>query len=261
MNASGPYFGLFHGRRRHAQGFFLVVLCLVGHSTPALAHKEDYLDETFVYETIGRRVAEVEYRTRFLRESRRREGEEFWTNTPVVEFGLTDHTMIELASDWGTARYFTEFGGAFAQLRHRFGDEGDYPLDPALGLEYETEREAGPLGHFLVPTLVLSKDVGACNVTANAFLKRGLDNATSKPWAFQYAFGLRYGRHGVRWGAEIKALGVDRRYVLPQVTIPLTHDLTLKVGAGRRLSPNSPAWLAECLVEWEIGEKTKEEGR
>ena len=183
--------------------FSLIGWLLISHCPVASAHKEDYLDETFVYETIGRHGAEVEYRARFLRESRRKEGEEFWTSTPVVEFGLTDHTMIELASDWGTARNFTEFGGAFAQLRHRFGEEGTYPVDPAIGLEYETEREEGQLGHFLIPTLVLSKDFGEFNVTANAFLKRGLDNATSKPWEFQYAFGFRYGRHGLRWGAEI----------------------------------------------------------
>lgn len=231
----------------------VMVIVGIGWSSVALAHKEDYLDETFVYETIGKHVLGLEYRSTFIQESKRNEGEAFWTQSPFLEYGLTDKTMVELRGGWGTRRNLGQFEGAFVQVRHRFGEEGTYWVDPALGLEYEVEREEEHVNHFLVPTLVLSKDFGQWNVTANGFIRRGLE-AGSPPWDFQYALGIRYGRQGLRYGVEFKDLGPDRRYFLPQLTFPLAHDWTAKVGVGSRLSPKSPDLIAECLIGWEFGE-------
>lgn len=229
----------------------IVVTLLV--SSRARAHKDDYLDETLVYETIDAQVVALEFRSKYSGLSRDRLTPVFWVNSPFPEYGLTDSTMLEGQLSWGTAEGGRQFAGAFFQVRHRFGEEGKYLIDPAFALEYEAERnEDGRVEHFLVPILVASKDRGRFNVTGNILFKtkhypgRGLD--------LDYALGFRYPRHGVRYGAELKLPDEHQRFILPSIQVPLRKGLSIKLGVGTVLNRSSPRVLAQALIEFEARE-------
>lgn len=217
----------------------------------ARAHKDDYLDETFVYVTIRRGVMILEYRAKYLGSSRDRRVSPFLVNSPFFEYGLTNHTMIEARLSWGTPETNGVFAGGFLQLRHRFGEEGKHFLDPAIALEYEAEREERKMRHFFVPILVLSKDIGEFNVTSNFLFRTEL--SPTREFRFQHAVGIRYPARGVRYSLEWKSLGRDQRYLLPAIQIPLHDRVSLKFGVGGGVNRHSPRVLAEILLEIEFG--------
>lgn len=88
-------------RTRRAKDALALGLSLLGlwgiALWPALtwAHKEDYLDETFVYETIPKGVFSLEWRTRYTRPRFENGANTFWVNSPFLEYGITDHLMAE----------------------------------------------------------------------------------------------------------------------------------------------------------------------
>lgn len=229
------------------------LLCVLILPATATAHKEDYLDETFVYQTMEEGVLELEYRTRYFDRSDDRETDNYWNNSLFVEYGLTDRTMVEIRSAWGTHESDNQFAGGFAQLRHRFGEEGEYFIDPAFAIEYETERKDGKLDDFISGVLILSKDINDFNITMNYAKPYALGDGEN-PDA-KKSFGIRYPRHGIRWSIEYKDLSKSQRYVLPAVQLPVAHDVSLKLGIGKGVNDQSPRYLAAALLEIEFGEE------
>ncbi len=229
------------------------LLCWLILPATATAHKEDYLDDTFVYQTMEEGVLELEYRTRYFDRSDDRETDNYWNNSLFVEYGLTDQTMAEVRSAWGTPESDSQFAGGFAQLRHRFGEEGEYFIDPAFAVTYESERKNGKLNDALTGILVLSKDINDFNITMNyakAYALDSSDNPDDKK-----SFGIRYPRHGIRWSLEYKDRGNSERYVLPAVQLPIAHGVSLKLGAGKGVNNQSPRYLVAALLEFEFGEE------
>jgi hypothetical protein len=218
-----------------------------------MAHKEDYLDETFVYQTMEEGVLALEYRSRYFDRSEDRQFDSYWNNSLFVEYGLAERTMIEVRSAWGTPESDDQFAGGFAQLRHRFGNEGDYFIDPAFAIEYETERENDTLKDALTGVLILSKDIGSFNMTLNYAKPYALGSSNNPE--DKKSFGIRYPSHGIRWSIEYKDLGKSKRYVLPAVQLPITHGVPLKLGVGKGVNNQSPRYLAAALLEIEFGEE------
>lgn len=236
-----------------AFALFMALALLPG--SEADAHKDDYLDETFVYETVSAGTFLPEFRIKYSGPSRDSTQPGFRTYAPFIEYGITDYTMIEGRLAWGTPAGEGEFAGGFLQLRHRFGQEGVYIVDPAVVIEYDSERDAGRLGHFFTPILILSKDIGELNVTANLIFRQQF--TPESDFEFQSAMGLRYPRHGVRLSLEWKNLDARQRYVLSGVQFPVA-DLSIKAGAGTGVNPESPRFLAIILLEVEFDKDGKE---
>ncbi len=228
-----------------------ILFCLWLWPQVAAAHKDDYLDETFVYQTMEKGTISLEYRSRYLDRSRDGLTGSYWNNNLSSEYGLTDSTMVESRLAWGTPESNSQFNGGFAQIRHRFGDEGEYFIDPAIAFEYESERENGKLNNRLTTMLVLSKDIGDFNMTFNYAQPFAL-NGGGTPRS-QRSFGIRYPRHGIRWSIEYKDLAVDKRYILPAVQFSFAHDASLKLGIGKGINARSPRFLIAGLVEVEFG--------
>jgi hypothetical protein len=227
-------------------------LCLLILPAAAMAHKEDYLDETFVYQTMEEGVLALEFRSRYFDRSEDQLTDNYWNNSLFVEYGLTEQTMIEVRSSWGTPVSDNEFAGGFAQLRHRFGEEGEFFIDPAIAIEYESEWENGTLVDAITGVLVLSKDIGDLNMTLNYAKSYALDSADDLD--DKKSFGIRYPRHGIRWSIEYKDLGKTKRYVLPAVQLAVRHGVSLKLGIGKGINKQSPRYVAAALLEVEFGE-------
>ena len=155
-------------------------------------------DDARVFVTLGRRELEFEYWIdgRF--------GPRGALHTLGAEYGLTDHLMADVSGRW-----FQESGGPFSfeqgfiEMRYRFGEEGERPVDFAVSVEYQVKRsvEERETHQLIEPRIVLSKDLGGWNFTANLFYSFVLDEKRRS--AFEASLGARTPNFG-RWNAGIE---------------------------------------------------------
>lgn len=210
-----------------------LLLSAVAHSPIARAHKDDYLGDTFVFVTLGRGEAEAEYWIDW------RSDPKGFLHTAGFEYGLTDHFMFDVS-----ARYAAPISGAdhieteFAELRYRFGDEGDRPIDVAASVELEIERSDPRSTHRLLePRLVLSRDFSGWNATVNLVETVVLDDSHRS--ALEGAAGIRSPNFGAwNFGLELqreRALE-SSTLLLPQLWYRLGAETYLKAGAGYNLA-------------------------
>lgn len=231
----------------------IVAVGLVSRATPACAHRDDYLDETFVYQTLKRNEFEVE----LWSEARwpRHEPVQGWY-TGAFEYGISPRWTVDGASQFAQSAGSIRFGRARLETRYRFAEEGSWPADLAASAEYEYERPVGAseeTEHTLTPRLVVSKDfVRDVNTTLNLDFPIAL--AEPHGASFGYALGVRYPAEAfVRAGVEAK--GEPSRHsatLFPQVWFALPREMTIKLGTGIGLSSGSDRVVARVVFEAEF---------
>ena len=118
----------------------LVLLLLARFPAPASAHRDDYIDETFVYMTLARNEFELELWGEGRGGNGRRPSAWY---TVASEYGITSRWTIDGAGQWTQDRDPLRFGRLRLETRYRFSEEGSLPVDLAASAEYESER-AGP---------------------------------------------------------------------------------------------------------------------
>ncbi len=217
-----------HGRlKSHALGLMCIVVGSMLSTPAAFAHREDYIDETLVYETLDKREIEPEYWLDVGSNDR----VAFWRHNVACEYGITDHWMIDARGSIINAGHAaTQFDAGRAETRYRFSDEGVQPIDVAVSFEANTERNAqGKQEPKIEPRLILSKDFQRLNLTLN--LPEEIDLRTGT-FAFVPAWGFRYNTtHMLRWGCEMKYNTRSHEdSVVPQIWLAFPHDVTIKMG-------------------------------
>ena len=137
------------------------VLCAV----TVYAIGEDYIDETLVYDTLERGAVEPGYWFDIGRD----DSGQFMRHNLVLEYGITDHWMIDgRATGLDERRDGFHFDSSRLETRYRFFDEGMLPIDIAASGEINSNRDE--TGHQIVgiePRLILSKQLGKLNMTFN----------------------------------------------------------------------------------------------
>lgn len=215
---------------------------------PAFAHKADYIDDTLVFETLETGEVEPEYFLDLGRRTREdASGTSFQRHTIAIEYGITDHWMIDARAafdaDAGSALGIENF---HVESRYRFLDEGTLPIDIALSAElfWEAAGAGGDDVYGVTPRLILSKDFGAANLTLNLTEEIPLYPASSDA-ELEIALGARYTLSERVWlGSELKyAPDSHEGAVIPQVAFSFPHDITLKVGYSRELERNEESFL------------------
>lgn len=231
----------------------LMALALLLAAPRALAHRDDYIDETFVYQTLEALEVEPElWAEVWLGRGR----EPLGVYTGALEFGITDRWMADAALQWVHEAGGVALGRIRLETRYRFAEEGAWPVDVATSLEYEREGAAftgAEVEHTLTPRLVLSRDVvPKLNTTLNLDLPVRLSG--EREVSFAYALGLRYPDAGfVRAGVELKHDVLERRArVMPQVWFALPAETTLKLGLGVGLTHNEPLFTGRVALEVEL---------
>lgn len=199
------------------------------------AHKDDYLNETFVYRTLDHRELELEYWFDYHQLTPPAAGH--YQHTVSAEYGVTDLWMADIALNYGNLRVSDRYELSRWRLetRRRFGEEGSHTPDLALSMELEGERTAGEWEYRITPRLVLSHDFGAeLNTTLNLFVGFGMGRGVSTSPG--YNLGLRYPAEGaLRIGAEIVQT-FDHRVsslLIPQVWILPWSEGVFKIGYAR----------------------------
>ncbi|MGA7616632.1 MAG: hypothetical protein WBX15_15775 [Thermoanaerobaculia bacterium] len=208
-------------------------LALLFIPSVASAHKDDYIDETLVFLTLQRGELEPEYWFDSVRTS---DGDHFLRHNLALEYGVSDHLMVDGRITLGDSSG-NGFDAARAEVRYRFGNEGDRPVDIALSGEVNSERTPeGDRETALEPRLILSKDflTGRANATLNLSEEIPTTGGGS---SFRPAFGLRYDPSELfRIGAELQ---YDRQLretsVVPQIAMTLPHDANLRFGYSKAI--------------------------
>ena len=211
------------------------VMLLASFARPSVAHRDDYIDETFVYQTLAAREFEVE-----LWGERRREagGWQTW-NTTAFEYGATSRWTVDGAAQWIAAPGAARLGRLRFETRYRFSEEGRHALDLATSAEFEEETATvtgGRTETTLTPRLVVSRDiVPEVNTTLN--LDVPIELRTGEV-SFGYAVGVRYPSETfLRVGLELKHANSRAATTLfPQLWLAFPHDITVKLGTGVRPS-------------------------
>ncbi len=232
----------------------LVSLAVVVGSAPrAIAHRDDYIDETFVYQTLagGEREVELwgEIHTGQDRHPR------LWY-TGAFEYGVTSRWTIDGAAQWVRDPSDLGFARFRAETRYRFSEEGHAPLDLATSLEYESETRRATGGEeeqVLTPRLVLSRDLSrAFNTTLNLDLPVTL--SSDRAVRFRYAVGTRYPAEGfLRGGVEFKqSPGEKSAALFPQLWFALPDEITIKFGLGLGLASQDDPVVARVVFESEF---------
>lgn len=211
--------------------FFLSILILCPWRNVS-AHRDDYINETFVYLTLPQRAFEIEYWLDF--HESRPGGESSFLNSLAFEYGITSHWMVDgIGTLKTTVDGDSSFGRTRLETRYRFAEEGAWPIDLATSLEYELENEEGR-EHFISPRLVLSKDlIPKLNTTLNLFTRlRVADDFKAQAG---YSLAVRYPAEAfLRYGIEIQGLhpNPNELLIIPQIWFAFPRDITWKLGSG-----------------------------
>jgi hypothetical protein len=199
------------------------VLCAVR----VFAHGEDYIDETLVYVTLERGAVEPGY----WFDIGRNDSGQFMRHNLVLEYGITDHWMID-----GRATVLDERGDGFhfdssrLETRYRFFDEGTLPVDIAASGEINSNRDEN--GHQIVggePRLILSKGLGKLNVTLNfaaefPFTRHNPFIETRGGCEYDVTDFLHFGSE-IRYDTQEHSVAV-----IPQIWFTFPRNVTLKAG-------------------------------
>jgi len=220
-------------------------------ASSAQAHREDYLDETLVFETIERGDVEPELWVDVGATGGKRVNEA--RSHLALEYGITNHWMVD--TRWTVERVSggpTRLAGGRFENRARLKEEGEWPVDIAGSFELNGERGAGgDIEWGMEPRLVLSKDAGSLNVTANAAEEVLFGGGGPR---LNIAIGVRRGKDPdrVRFGAEAKwEPVVHLGSLFPQVWIVLWEGGTFKFGYSEGLGRN-PERFGRMVLEAEL---------
>ena len=232
-------------------GLCLLMLCLLVPSSAA-AHRDDYIDETFVYMTLEGGARELELWGE-VRDTRVHTAEGWYTT--AFELGISSHWTLDAASQLVQKGKDVDFGRFRSETRYRFANEGDWPLDLAASAEYELETSAvtgRETEQTFTPRLVVSKDLTPkLNTTVNLDAPLSLSEGGL---SFAYALGLRYPAEGLlRVGTELKGQpSAQTATIFPQLWWALPHDNTIKVGTGIGLTDRTDRFVVRGVFEVEF---------
>jgi hypothetical protein len=198
-------------------------------------HKDDYLNETFVYRTLEHGELELEYW--FDYHELKPSGAGNYQHTLSAEYGFTNLWMADIALNYGNLESSNSYELSRWRLetRRRFGEEGSRTPDVALSLELEGEKSASEWDYQITPRIVLSHDFRAkLNTTLNLFVGIGVGHEAAT--APGYNFGVRYPGEGVlRIGTEVIQTfdHTVASLIIPQIWILPWEEGVLKIGYAK----------------------------
>jgi hypothetical protein len=230
--------------------YLTTTVVALGTPPAARAHRDDYIDETFVYQTLGKHELELEV----WGDARGGRGHP-WLGvyTGAFEGGLTERWMLDGAVQLRHDSSGIGFERARAETRYRFAEEGTWPIDVALSLEYELEGTGAAFEHTATPRLILSRDIIAdLNTTLN--LDVPVTFTPEAKVSFAYAVGIRYPAQGVvRGGIEFKHQPFKgQATIFPQLWFALPAEITIKLGVGLGLAGAAVPLIARGVFEVQL---------
>ena len=226
------------------------LLGMLLYESSVSAHRDDYIDETFVYQTVEKGEFELEAWAEVHHPSTGSNAAWF---TGAIEYGLNSRWMADMSLQWTHGEAPTSLGRLRVESRYRFSEEGRKFLDTAVSAEYEQLRLGpGLFAREWTARLILSKDIiPKLNTTLNLDFPYEVSMGELE---FSYALGVRYPAESpFRIGSELRHFPSDHAATLfPQLWIVPREWLAIKLGAAFGLTDQSEPWLARLALETEI---------
>jgi hypothetical protein len=181
----------------------LMILCMLQES---YADRRSYV-WTYEYQTLPQGMSEIEYYGTIKVPDTNDPGIKTFEHWLEYEYGVTNHFDLALYQMWRTKdkreEVDTKYDGMKLRARYRFGEKGQYFLDPLFYAEYKRSAEHHD-PHQLELKVILAKDIGNFNIAYNHILSQALesDGVTES----EYALGIKY-KVNNRFSAGLESKG------------------------------------------------------
>lgn len=171
---------------------------------------------TYEYMTMPKGAKEIEYYYTAKIPRGQNAGINTMEHQLEFEYGITDHWDValyqRLLQDNRSSENDTSYHGFKIRTRYRFGEKGQFLLDPLLYLEYHRSEEFSEPNE-IETKVILAKDIGDVNISYNQILERDLESVGKTEHA--YAFGVHYRlQPRFSFGVEAKGSYSGRKYYI-----------------------------------------------
>ncbi|MFA4906254.1 MAG: hypothetical protein WC645_07095 [Candidatus Margulisiibacteriota bacterium] len=166
-----------------APALLLLFLSAVG-AQPALADWKPYAF-SYSYRTIGQGIREIEFYT----DLQTKGGNYSLKNQFELEYGITNSWMCSVYGVFsGSSTQSYKYSETKLQTRYRFGETGQYWMDPAVYLELKIPTSGNQAVEFKE---ILSKDFGEYNITTNIIFEKVLSSGSELGKGYSLALGRK----------------------------------------------------------------------
>lgn len=190
-----------------------ILFLILGLTQNSFADRRSYV-WTYEYQTLPKGMSEIEYYSTVKIPDTNDQSIKTLENWLEFEYGVTNHFDLAVYQMFKTKdkreETDTKYDGTKVRARYRFGEKGQYLLDPLLYVEYKrSAKHHDP--HQLELKVILAKDIGNFNIAYNQILNQALesDGVTES----EYALGIKYKlNHWFSLGAESKGSYLSDKY-------------------------------------------------
>lgn len=225
------------------------VLALFALCNNAFADRRSYV-WTYEYMTMPKGTKEIEYY--YTTKIPQDYDAEVNTMEHQVEFeyGITDYWDIALYQRLmqrnRDSESDTNYQGFKVRTRYRFGEKGQFLIDPLVYLEYKRGRDFSEPNE-IEAKLILAKDIGDFNIAYNQILERDLESEGKTEHA--YAFGINYKlKPHLSLGLEATGNYSEEKYYLGPTVSVVFGRMWLSCGIVRGLIAGSDDIQARVIV-------------
>jgi hypothetical protein len=141
---------------------------------------------TYEYLTLNKGSTEFEYYLTSKTPDDSRSGDTDYQHQLELEYGITDRWDIALYQVFNQPDGESlKYGGFKVRTRYRFGERGEFFVDPLMYLEYQSRVDDADVFETKV---ILSKDIGKLNISYNQIIETEFDSDGEVE--HEYAFGV-----------------------------------------------------------------------
>ena len=201
----------------------LSIFILFGVPFNSYADRRSYV-WTYEYMTMPKARAEVEYYFSAKIPDSSNPGVNSMEHQIEFEYGITDHWDVSIYQQLQQNNRAKEsdlsYKGFKVRTRYRFGEKGQFFLDPLLYFEYKRSADFSEPNE-IEAKVILAKDIGNFNVSYNQVLEQVAES--SGGIEHEYTFGINYAS-GYGWGIGLESKGnyTEDKYALgPTVSFGL----------------------------------------
>lgn len=169
-----------------------VLFLILGFAQESFADRRSYV-WTYEYQTMPKGMSEIEYYDTIKVPDTNDPGIKTLEHWIEYEYGVTNHFDLAVYQMFKTKdkreEFDTKYDGTKVRARYRFGEKGQYFVDPLLYVEYKrSAKHHDP--HQVELKVILAKDIDNFNIAYNQILNQALesDGITES----EYTLGINY---------------------------------------------------------------------
>jgi hypothetical protein len=173
-------------------GLIVGLLIIFGMSGNCLADWRSYV-WTYEYSTMPKGAYEIEYYLTAKVPDADRPNVNTWQHWLELEYGITDKWDVAMYQMWKDTNAATssafDYDGFKVRTRYRFGEQGEFFIDPELYFEYirDDDLSEPSVGEA---KLILAKDLDDFSLSYNQVIERDLEREGKT--SHEYAVGISY---------------------------------------------------------------------